>query len=104
MLADAPKWRIVVLEARSMFSRPVLFVGVLVACVVVPYVLLDDHLAEGVRGVWNRVLGKAEDDKEGLLDRFDHAAYSPISGAPAKGPIVTIEQAFRFDLTPQWVS
>ena len=87
-----------------MFSRPVLFVGVLVACVVVPYVLLDDHLAEGVRGVWNRVLGKAAEDEEALLDRFDHAAYTPASGASAKGPIVTIEQAFRFDLTPQWVS
>jgi len=87
-----------------MFSRPVLFVGVLVACVVVPYVLLDEHLADSVRGVWNRVRGKVEEEKDGLLDRFDHAAYSPASGASAKGPIVTIEQAFRFDLTPQWVS
>jgi len=87
-----------------MFSRPVLFVGVLVACVVVPYVLLDDHLAQSVRGAWNGLLGRVEDEKDGLLDRFNHEAYSPASGASQKGPIVTIEQAFRFDLTPQWIS
>src|SRR5437762_1699241 len=86
-----------------MFSRPVLFFGVLVACVVVPYVLLDEHLAQTVRGGWNSLLGKVAEEK-GLLDRFDHAAYSPASGASHKGPVVTIEQAFRFDLTPQWVS
>ena len=87
-----------------MFSRPVLFVGVLVACVVVPYVLLDEHLARGARGAWNGLLGKVEEEKDGLLDRFDHANYSPASGASHQGPVVTIEQAFRFDLTPQWVS
>jgi len=85
-----------------MFSRPVLFVGVLLASVIVPYVLLDEHLAESARGVWSRVVGKVEAEKDELLDRFDHA-YSPASGASQQGPVVTIEQAFRFDLTPQWV-
>jgi hypothetical protein len=87
-----------------MFSRPVLFVGVLLACVVVPYVLLDEHLGQAFRGGWNRLLGKVDEEKEDLLDRFNHATYSPASGASASGPIVTIEQAFRFDLTPHWIS
>ncbi len=87
-----------------MFSRPVLFALVLVACIVVPYVLLDEHLAQSARGAWNAILGRVEEEKDGLLDRFDHAAYSPASGASHNGPVVTIEQAFRFDLTPQWVS
>src|SRR5437764_7490770 len=87
-----------------MFSRPVLFVGVLVACVVVPYVLLDEQLAHSVQGAWNSLRGKVEDESRGLRDRFDGTGYSPASGASHQGPIVTIEQAFRFDLTPQWVS
>jgi hypothetical protein len=87
-----------------MFSRPMLFFGVLLAAVVVPYVLLDEHLAQSVRGGWNRLLGKVEEERESLLERFNQADYSPVSGAAAAGPPVTIEQAFRFDLTPQWVS
>src|SRR5262245_51668880 len=89
---------------RRMFSRPMLFFGVLLAAVVVPYVLLDEHLAQSVRGGWNRLLGKVEEDRESLLERFNQADYAPVSGAAAAGPPVTIEQAFRFDLTPSWVS
>jgi hypothetical protein len=81
-----------------------LFFGVLLAAVVVPYVLLDEHLAQTVRGGWNSVLGKAAEDRDDLLDRFNPADYSPASGARSGAPIVTIEQAFRFDLTPHWVS
>ena len=43
-----------------MFSRPVLFVGVLIAAVAVPYVLLDKNLANTARGQWNRLLGPRE--------------------------------------------
>lgn len=87
-----------------MFSRPMLFLGVLVAAVVVPYVLLDEHLAQSVRGGWNRIVGKMEEEKDDLLDRFNSAHYAPVSGTHIVGPPVTIEQAFRFDLTPHWVS
>src|SRR5262249_15052442 len=86
-----------------MFTRPMLFIGVLLAAIVVPYVVLDEQLGQSVRGGWNRLLGKAEEEKEALLDRFSETGYSPVA-MPANGPVVTIEQAFRFDLTPQWVS
>jgi uncharacterized protein DUF6690 len=86
-----------------MFSRPVLFVAVLLAAVAIPYVVLDDQLGESVRGGWNRLLGKAAEEKDALVDRFSEGGYSPAS-VPTTGPAVTIEQAFRFDLTPQWVS
>jgi hypothetical protein len=81
-----------------------LFFAVLLAAVVVPYVLLDEHLAQTVRGGWNGLLGRAGEEKEDLLDRLNHAGYSPASGVSAGSPAVTIEQAFRFDLTPQWVT
>ena len=87
-----------------MFSRPMLFFGVLLAAVVVPYVLLDEHLAQTARGTWSRLLGKVEEEKEDLLDRLNNAHYSPASGTAIGSPVVTIEQAFRFDLSPQWVS
>ncbi len=86
-----------------MFTRPLLFVGVLLAAVIVPYVVLDEQLGQSVRGGWTRLLGKAEEEKDALLDRFNETGYSPAA-MPASGPAVTIEQAFRFDLTPQWVS
>src|SRR5689334_16981693 len=86
-----------------MFSRPVLFVAVLLAAVAIPYVVLDDQLGESVRSGWNRVLGKAAEERDTLVDRFSEGGYSPAS-VPTSGPAVTIEQAFRFDLTPQWVS
>ena len=88
-----------------MFSRPMLFLGILVAAVVVPYVMLDEHLSDTVHGQWDRLLGRGQEDDEQLLDKL-HAAgagYRPFSGAPTGSPLPTIEQAFRFDLSPQWV-
>jgi hypothetical protein len=82
-----------------MISRPMLFVGVLVAAVVVPYLLLDENLAQGARGAWNSLIGNREPEND-ETDETQLAAsvnYSPVSKPP-------IEQLFRFDVTPQWVT
>jgi hypothetical protein len=83
-----------------MFSRPMLFVGVLVACVAVPYVLLDQQLAQSVRGQWNRVAGNTQLKQE---DSLTAPATVQAVAAP-KAPAISIEQVFRFDITPQWVA
>ena len=84
-----------------MFARPMLFCGVLLASVGVPYLLLDDHLAGTARDQWDRALsfirpGADEDDAHSAA-ALPASALRPSAGA-------TIEQAFRFDLTPQWVA
>jgi hypothetical protein len=87
-----------------MFSRPMLFLGVLVAAVVVPYVLLDENLSESVHSTWDRLLGRVEQDKDEVLNALHAANYSPASGKPGHVAPTPIEQVFRFDLTPQWVA
>lgn len=92
-----------------MFSRPMLLVGVLAACAVVPYVLLDKNLSQTAQAQLNRLLGKGESASgenplAGLLP--SSAAAQPVSTATpaARLPPVALEEAFRFDATPQWVT
>lgn len=95
-----------------MFSRPMLLVGVLVASVVVPYVLLDKNLSQTAQTQLNRLLGKGESASgenplAGLLPSSAEgqavSSTTPTSN-PAKLPPVALEEAFRFDATPQWVT
>jgi len=81
-----------------------LFLGVLVAAVAVPYVLLDEHLAGTVRDGWDRLLGRALEEKDEVLNALHAANYSPASGTTSHSAPTPIEQVFRFDLTPQWVA
>lgn len=87
-----------------MFSRPMLFLGVLVAAVVVPYVLLDENLSGVVRDNWDRLLGRVEEEKDEVLNALHAANYSPASGKPGHSVWTPIEQVFRFDLTPQSIA
>jgi hypothetical protein len=89
-----------------MFSRPVLFFGVLLAAVVVPYVLLDEHLAATAKASWNRVVGGLGKKKNELLRTSTDTSGNPSLLAAAAGvaTMASIEEAFRFDLTPAWVS
>jgi len=87
-----------------MFSRPMLFLGVLVAAVVVPYVLLDENLSESVHSTWDRLLGRMEQEKDEVLNSLHAANYSPASGTTSHSAPTPIEQVFRFDWTPQWVA
>jgi uncharacterized protein DUF6690 len=84
-----------------MFSRPLLFVGVLAAAVLVPYVLLDEHLAQTARGQFDRLWGKSEQTQASDGTNVGPAAGQPVTPA-ASG--ATIEEAFRFDIRPQWVT
>lgn len=88
-----------------MFSRPMLFVGILIAAAAVPYILLDEQLANSARGQWDRLMGGADEEKDDLLDALHTANshYKTASGVSSGTPLPTIEQALRFDLTPQWV-
>jgi hypothetical protein len=82
-----------------------LFLGVLVAAVAVPYVLLDENLAASARGQWDRLIGQAGEEKDDLLDSFGPAgAASDYFSSPAGTPVsIAIEQIFRFDVTPRSV-
>jgi hypothetical protein len=82
-----------------------LFLGVLVAAVVLPYVMLDQHLADTVRGSWDGLLSRGEEEDDQLFDKLHSGtpAYRPLSGAAPGSPLPSIEQAFRFDVSPQWV-
>jgi hypothetical protein len=84
-------------EGDSMFTRPMLFLGVLAASIVVPYIALNEQLAETARGQWKRLTGGGHPADEDLGD-----TDRPLASIAAVGP--PIEQALRFDLTPQWVA
>jgi hypothetical protein len=95
-----------------MFSRPMLLVGVLIASVVVPYVLLDKNLSQTAQSHLNRLLGKSEaaagenpltDLKLPWAAGESGAAASPQPTSPVARLPVSLEEAFRFDVTPQWV-
>ena len=97
----------------SMFSRPMLLFGVLLASVVVPYVLLDKNLSQTAQAQLNRLLGKSESagGENPLADlKLPWAEGQASAGTASAGsslgrlPPVALEEAFRFDATPQWVT
>jgi hypothetical protein len=81
-----------------MFGRPVLLAGVLAAAVAVPYVLLDKNLAQTARGQWNRLFA-ASNSKPADTP----AGSAAISPSVPSAPAVAIEEAFRFEIRPEWV-
>src|SRR5437870_5692086 len=92
--------------ADRMLSRPMLFLGVLVAAVVVPYVMLDDNLSKTARAQWARIVGNVEketDELTAVMHKFGGGAPSITPASSGSAP-VAIEQAFRFDVSPQWVA
>jgi uncharacterized protein DUF6690 len=85
-----------------MFRRPVLLFGVLLAAVVVPYVLLDENLAKNARAAYGQLFGS--DDPKGENSHLSEP--QSVAGRPPAiaTPTPPIEQIFRFDITPQWVT
>jgi hypothetical protein len=87
-----------------------LLVGVLVASVVVPYVLLDKNLSQTAQAQLNRLLGKGESASgENPLADFvcraeGRAAAGLASPATARPAAAGAGGGFRFDATPQWVT
>ena len=95
-----------------MFSRPMLFLGVLVAAVGVPFVLLDEGLSKTARSQFARITGKsaaAESQSAGSTDAVE-PEIQPISvpqtkpAAPTASVPVSLEEALNFNLTPEYVA
>jgi hypothetical protein len=91
-----------------MFNRPLLFLGVLVAAVVVPYVLLDDNLSKTAQTQLARLTGGGGKDQPAGGSILPWVASAekpaaPFSPAPLSVP-VRLEEALRFDITPPWVT
>lgn len=90
-----------------MASRPVLFLGVLAAAVAVPYVLLDKNLSQTAKAQYERVAGRfrgaggSTAASDPALSTVAVDANQAIAPAAAEA---TLEEAFRFDVTPQWVT
>jgi hypothetical protein len=84
-----------------MFSRPMLFLGVLAAAIGVPYLMLNERLAETAKGQLNRLWGESKAKVENQL--ADVRLVGAAHNEPALPP-PAIEEAFRFDVTPQWVT
>lgn len=98
-----------------MFNRPLLFVGVLVAAFVVPYVLLDKNLSQTAKAQLNRLTGSGKTG--GAASSLEHLKFPWLEGetkpaaavAGGAAPIVmpapvSLEEALRFDVTPPWVT
>src|SRR5262245_61151052 len=85
-----------------MFNRPMLLAGVLIAAVVAPYLLMNDRLGHAARGAWSGFRAKAEKEAEAPSPQSPQSIPSqPPAPVP---PPAALEQVFRFDITPQWVS
>src|SRR5687768_17288008 len=105
--ADLEKWRALFLlrfqrlERPCMFRRPMLFAGVLLAAAVVPYVLLDDNLANSAKSQWSRLSGGEGDGKKTdvLVQAAEVAEKAKAAIAKVSTPPpVAIEEVFRFDV------
>jgi uncharacterized protein DUF6690 len=84
-----------------MSSRPLLFIGVLAAAFAVPYVLLDENLSQTAKSRWNRLWGKSASK---TADPLADATRLTSSSAGLVMPSAAIEEIFRFDIQPQWVT
>jgi hypothetical protein len=90
-----------------MFNRGTLFVLVLGAAIVVPYVLFDDGLSKTARSEWQRFFGgntAAASTSSGISGWFQSPPPPlPIDPGPSLPP-VSIEEALRLDISPVWVT
>ena len=83
-----------------MFRRPLWLTAALAAAAALPYLALDDHVAEFARAQYSRVTGPAQPS-----DGSQPAALTGSLAAPANAPqLVPLEEALRFDATPEWVA
>jgi hypothetical protein len=90
-----------------MFRRPMLFAVVLLAAAVVPYVLLDDNLSNSAKTQWTRLTGGQHAAKKtDVLAAAEDIAAKAQAALVTKplAPPIAIEEVFRFDVTPSWVT
>jgi hypothetical protein len=91
-----------------MFNRGILFIIVLGAAIVVPYVMFDDGLSKTARSEWQRFMGPGDGSvpaQGGSLSWFQSQPQQPLplDNGPSLPP-VSIEEALRLDVTPVWVT
>ena len=92
-----------------MFRRPLMFMSVLAAAIGVPYVALDEQLKSLVMAQLSRFTAAAPAKEGDELAKIDEL-LKPAANAPVAVPAVTIsatvplDEALRFDVTPEWVT
>lgn len=90
-----------------MFNRGTLFLLVLVAAIVVPYVAFDDGLSKTARSEWQRYFGQgaASTSSTGGLGTWFQSTSAPaiVDSGPTLPP-VSLEEALRLDISPVWVT
>jgi hypothetical protein len=90
-----------------MFNRGTLFVLVLGAAIVVPYVLFDEGLSKTAKTEWSRYFGSGETAQpaSGNVAGWFQSGPQPLPIDPGpKLPTVSIEEAIRLDISPVWVT
>jgi hypothetical protein len=91
-----------------MFNRGMLFVIVLGAAVVVPFVLFDDGLSKTARSEWQRYFGgtSTEPGMPGKLGSWFQSSPAPLTNLDTgpELPPVALEEALRLDISPVWVT
>ncbi|WP_425614054.1 DUF6690 family protein [Anatilimnocola sp. NA78] len=90
-----------------MFNRGMLFLIVLGAAIVVPYVMFDEGLSKTARTEWQRLSGSGEASPtagSGSYSWFQSQPPPlPLDQGPSLPP-VSIEEALRLDISPVWVT
>ena len=95
-----------------MFRRPLVLMSVLAAAIGVPYIALDEQLKALVTAQLNRLTAAAPAKEADPLAKIDEllkpAAATPAAtgAAPAVSVPATVplEEALRFDVSPEWVA
>lgn len=89
-----------------MFNRGTLFLLVLGAAIVVPYVMFDEGLSKTARTEWQRFFGGKSAAPNGNSGGWFNSAPQPLANLDA-GPVlppVSLEEALRLDISPVWVT
>ncbi len=93
-----------------MFNRGTLFLLVLGAAIVVPYVMLDEGLSKTARTEWQRFFGgnnsSPSSNAGGGIGSWFRGEPQPLANLDA-GPVlppVSLEEALRLDISPVWVT
>ncbi|QDU29608.1 hypothetical protein ETAA8_47230 [Anatilimnocola aggregata] len=90
-----------------MFNRGMLFLIVLGAAIVVPYVMFDDGLSKTAKSEYQRFFGGSGATADSSSSSFswfqNQPPQLPLDQGPALPP-VSLEEALRMDISPVWVT
>ncbi len=96
------------LGAIAMFNRGTLFLLVLGAAIVVPYVMFDEGLSKTARTEWQRFFGGSSApaaNNASMASWFQAAPQGiPQFDAGPQLPPISLEEALRLDISSVWVT